>query len=101
MNNVDKDQWVKAMDLEMKSMYFTSMWELVDLPEEVKSIGCKWIYKRKRDLVGKVQTFKARLVGKGYTQREGVDYEETFSLIAMLKSIRIHLTTSTFYEYEI
>ncbi|KAA0045342.1 gag/pol protein [Cucumis melo var. makuwa] len=47
MNDVDKDQWVKAMDLEMESMYFNSMWELIDLPEGVKPIGCKWIYKRK------------------------------------------------------
>ncbi|KAA0058368.1 gag/pol protein [Cucumis melo var. makuwa] len=53
MNDVDKDQWVKAMDLEMESMYFNSVWELVDLPEGVKPIGCKWIYKRKRDLAGK------------------------------------------------
>ncbi|KAA0064189.1 gag/pol protein [Cucumis melo var. makuwa] len=101
MNDVDKDQWVKAMDLEMKSMYFNSVWELVDLPEGVKPIGCKWIYKRKRDSAGKVQTFKARLVAKGYTQREGVDYEETFSPVAMLKSIRILLSIATFYDYEI
>ncbi|KAL0548750.1 hypothetical protein IC582_013218 [Cucumis melo] len=101
MNDVDKDQWVKAMDLEMESMYFNLVWELVDLPEGVKPIGCKWIYKRKRDSAGKVQTFKARLVAKGYTQREGVDYEETFSLVAMLRSIRILLSIATFYDYEI
>ncbi|KAL4035917.1 hypothetical protein IC575_004627 [Cucumis melo] len=101
MNDVDKDQWVKAMDLEMESMYFNSVWELVDLLEGVKPIGCKWIYKRKRDSAGKVQTFKARLVAKGYTQREGVDYEETFSHVAMLKSIRILLSIATFYDYEI
>ncbi|KAA0048708.1 gag/pol protein [Cucumis melo var. makuwa] len=99
--NSDKDQWVKAMDLEMESMYFNSVWELVDLPEGVKPIGCKWIYKRKRDSAGKVQTFKARHVAKGYTHREGVDYEETFSPVAMLKSIRILLSIVTFYDYEI
>ncbi|TYJ98809.1 gag/pol protein [Cucumis melo var. makuwa] len=49
----DKDPWVKAMDLEIESMYFNSMWELVDLPEGVRPIGCKWIYKRKRDSAGK------------------------------------------------
>ncbi|TYJ96919.1 gag/pol protein [Cucumis melo var. makuwa] len=67
MNDVDKDRWVKAMDLEMESMYFNSVWELVDLPEGVKPIGCKWIIREKRDSAGKVQTFKARLVAKGYT----------------------------------
>ncbi|KAA0049624.1 gag/pol protein [Cucumis melo var. makuwa] len=57
MNDVDKNQWVKAMDLEMESMYFNSVWELVDLPEGVKPIGCKWIYKRKRDSAGKPERF--------------------------------------------
>jgi hypothetical protein len=89
------------MDLEMESMYFNSIWELVDLLEAVKPIGCKWIYKRKRDSAEKVRTFKARLVAKGYNQREGVDYEETFSPVAMLKSIRILLSIVTFYDYEI
>ncbi|KAL0544159.1 hypothetical protein IC582_019271 [Cucumis melo] len=87
--------------LEMVSMYFNSVWELVDLPKGVKPIGCKWIYQRKRDSAGKVHTFKARLVAKEYTEREGVDYEETFSLVAMLKSIRIFLSIATFYDYEI
>ncbi|KAA0043515.1 gag/pol protein [Cucumis melo var. makuwa] len=82
MNDVDKDQWVKAMDLKW------CLW-------------CKWIYQRKRDSAGKVHTFKARLVAKEYTEREGVDYEETFSLVAMLKSIRIFLSIATFYDYEI
>ncbi|KAA0035190.1 gag/pol protein [Cucumis melo var. makuwa] len=100
MNDVEKNQWIQVIDLEMKSMYFNSVWELLDLPEGVKPIGCKWIYKRKRDSAGKVQTFKARLVGKGYIQREGVDYEETFSPVAMLKSIRILLYIATFYDYE-
>ncbi|KAA0050040.1 gag/pol protein [Cucumis melo var. makuwa] len=101
MNDVDCDQWIKAMDLEMESMYFNSVWTLVDQPNDVKPIGCKWIYKRKRDQAGKVQTFKARLVAKGYTQKEGIDYEEVFSSIAMIKSIRILLSIATFYDYEI
>ena len=101
MNDVDKNQWVKAMDLEMEFMYINSVWELIDLPERVKLIECKWIYKRKKDSAGKVQTFKATLVAKGYIQREGIDYKKTFSLVAMLKSIRIFLSTSIFYDYEI
>ncbi|KAA0068060.1 gag/pol protein [Cucumis melo var. makuwa] len=66
MYDVDCDQWIKAMDLEMESMYSNSIWTLVDQPNDVKPIGCKWIYKRKRDQAGKVQTFKARLVAKGH-----------------------------------
>ena len=89
------------MNIEMESMYFNSVWELVDKPDGVKPIGCKWIYKRKRGVDGKVQTFKARLVAKGYTQVEGVDFEETFSPVAMLKSIRILLAIAMYYNYEI
>ncbi|KAL6312719.1 hypothetical protein AAG906_025806 [Vitis piasezkii] len=90
----------EAMKLEIESMYSNSR-ELVDLPEGIKPIGCKWIYKRKRGPNGKVETFKARLVAKGFTQKEGVDYEDTFSPVAMLKSIRILLSITTYYDYEI
>ena len=101
MEDSEKENWQQAMNLEMESMYSNSVWKLVDLPEGVKPIGCKWIYKRKRGVDGKVETFKARLVAKGFTQKEGVDYEETFSPVAMLKSIRILLSIAAYYDYEI
>ncbi|KAK0574910.1 hypothetical protein LWI29_030765 [Acer saccharum] len=66
-----------------------------------KPIGCKWIYKRKRGVDGKVETFKARLMANGYIQKEGVDFDETFSLVAMFKSIRILLSIATHFDYEI
>ena len=71
MEDLDKGEWLKAMNLEMESMYSNSVWELVDLPDGVKPIGCKWIYKRKRGVDRKVETFKVRLVAKGYTQKGG------------------------------
>ena len=52
------------MNLEMESMYSNSFWELLDPPENVKPIGCKWILKKKRGVDGKIETFKARLVAK-------------------------------------
>ena len=70
-------------------------------PDGVKSIGCKWVYKRKRGVDGKVETFKAQLVVKGYTQKEGFDYEETFSPVAMIKSIKILLSIAAHMDYEI
>ena len=67
LKDVDAQEWLKAMDREMESMYSNSVWYLIEAPKGVKPIGCKWIYKRKRRPDGKVETFKARLVAKGYT----------------------------------
>ena len=82
-------------------MFSNHVWELVDLPPNVRPIGCKWIYKRKRGSDGIVEAFKARLVAKGYSQREGIDYEETFSPVAMIKSFRILLSILAHLDYEI
>ena len=73
----------------------------MDLPQGVKPIGCKWVYKRKRGVDGKVETYKTRLVTKDYSKKSGFDYEETFSPMAMIKSIKILLSIATYYDYEI
>ena len=82
-------------------MYSNQVWDLVKAPNDIKPVGCKWVYKRKRGVNGKVETFKETLVAKGYTQKEGIDYDETFSPVAMLKSIRILLSIAAHYDYEI
>ena len=101
MDDPDKDKWLTAMEQEIESMYSNYVWELIDLPESVRPIGCKWIYKKKEGVDGKVETFNAWLVSKGYTQKEGVNYEENFSPVAMLKSIRILLSIVAALDYEI
>ena len=73
----------------------------MDLSERVKPIGCKLIYKRKRGTNGRMETFKERLVAKGYTQKKCIDYEETFSPMAMLKFIRILLSIAAHLDYDI
>ena len=77
------------------------VWDLVKALNGIKPVGCKWVYKRKRGIDGKVETFKVRIVAKGYTQKEGIDYEETFSSVAMFKSKRILLSIAVHYDYEI
>ena len=101
MNDIDAHHWVKVMKFELDSMYSNQIWDLVKAPNGIKLVSCKWVYKRKRGIDGNVETFKVMLVAKGYTQKEGIDYEETFSLVAMLKSIRILLSIAAYYDYEI
>ena len=73
----------------------------MDLPDDRRPIENKWIFKKKTDADGNVTVYKARLVAKGFRQVQGVDYNETFSPIAMLKSVRIMLAITTIYDYEI
>ena len=95
------DKWLIAMKSEMDSMYENQVWALLDPPEGIKPIGCKWVFKKNTDMEGKVVTYKARLVAKGYRKKQGVAYDETFSPVAMLISIRILLTIAAHYDYEI
>ncbi|XP_028070442.1 uncharacterized protein LOC114272927 [Camellia sinensis] len=97
-NDKDARHWQKAMESEIDSMYSNKVWTLVDKPEDIKPIGYKWAYKRKLGPNRKVETYKTRLVAKGYNQKAGIDYEETFSPVAMLKSIRILLSIAAHYD---
>ncbi|KAL8119964.1 hypothetical protein AgCh_017189 [Apium graveolens] len=101
MSSVDSEKWRSAMKSEMESMYTNQIWTLVEAFEGVKPIGCKWVYKRKIGADGHVETYKARLVAKGFKQRQGIDFDETFSPVALLKSIRILLAIAAYYDYEI
>jgi hypothetical protein len=78
--------WFNAMKEEMAK---NQVWDLVDLPKGVVAIGCKWVYKTKTDASDNVEQYKTRLVAKGFTQNEGIDYHETFSQISKNDSIRI------------
>ena len=95
MSDIDSEKWLDAMKSEIDSMHLNQVWTLVDPSESIILIGCKWIYKRKIGADGKVETYKARLVLKG------IDYQETFSFVAMLKSICSLLVVVAYYACEI
>ncbi len=86
---------------ELNSTKNNNVWELVTLPNNRKPIGCKWIFKRKLNAAGLVEKYKTRLVANGFTQREGVDFVETFSPVAKFTSIRIISALMAYYDLEL
>jgi hypothetical protein len=89
---VRNPMWDNAMDEDMAGLDSDATWELVALPEDKKAIGCKWVYKVKHNADGFVSRYKARLVTKGYAQTYGIDYEETYSPVAKMTTIRTIIT---------
>jgi hypothetical protein len=77
------------MDEKMAALGVNATWELVALPKDKKVIGCKWAYKVKHNVDGFVSRYKARLVAKGYAQTYGIDYEETYSPVIKMTTIRV------------
>ncbi|GJX65862.1 retrotransposon protein, putative, ty1-copia subclass [Tanacetum coccineum] len=101
MLDLESNKWIDAMNAEIQSMMDNMVWVLVDLPPGCKTVGSKWLFKKKTDMNGIVHVYKARLVAKGYTQLYGVDYEETFSPVADIRAIRILISIAAYYDYEI
>ena len=87
MMSPDSVKWLEAMKSEMGSMYENKVWTLVDLPDDRQAILNKWIFKRKTNADSSDTIYKARIVEKGFRQVQGVDYNEIFSIVAMLKSV--------------
>ena len=89
---LEDPKWKEAMNEEMRALQKNGTWELVPLPHGKKTVGCRWIYTVKLKADGSIERYKARLVAKGYTQRYGIDYQETFALVAKIKTIRVLLS---------
>lgn len=76
------------MKQEVKALEDNNTWDIVDLPKGKNPIGSKWIYKIKYQENGEVDRYKTRLVAKGYSQKEGIDYHETFSPVIKMVTVR-------------
>jgi hypothetical protein len=101
MMGQDSEKWLGAMESEIESLHDNQVWNLVDPIDGVRHIRCKWVFKKKMDKDENVHIYKARLVVKGFKQIHGINYDETFSPIAMLKSVWILLSIATYFDYEI
>lgn len=88
-------QWVEAMQAEITALEENNTWSLVPLPLGQRPIGCKWVFKIKYNSDGTIERYKARLVEKGFTQREGIDYAETFAPVAKLTTFRCLLALAS------
>nr|GEX75635.1 hypothetical protein [Tanacetum cinerariifolium] len=95
------EKWLNAMNVEMQSMKNNEVWVLVELSHNGKTVGSKWLFKKKTNMDGAVHTYKARLVANGYTQTPGIDHEETFSPVVNIRAIRILIAIAAYYDYEI
>ena len=101
MSSDHSSKWLEAMEDEMKSMNVNKVWDLDIIPKGAKTVDCKWVYKTKLNSQGNIERYKARLVAKGFMQREGIDYNETFSPVSCKDSFRIIIALVAHYDLEL
>ncbi|GKF53298.1 retrovirus-related pol polyprotein from transposon TNT 1-94 [Tanacetum coccineum] len=102
INEALKDEnWVMSMQEELNQFKTNDVWELVPNPMDMSIIGTKWVYRNKLDENSVVTRNKARLVAQGYNQQEGIDYDETYALVARLESIRILLAYACELDFKL
>lgn len=93
--------WIKAMEDELEQIEKNNTWALVPRPKGKNVIGTKWVYRNKLNEDGKVIRNKERLVCKGYSQKEGIDYNETFALVARIEAVRLFLAFAAYKNYKV
>lgn len=101
MAGPDATLWQRAMDEEMASLLSNKTWTLMEPPRGANTIDSMWVYKLKRDAAGNVERYKARLVVKGYRQREGIDYDEVFAPVSKYSTLRTVLSIAASLDLDL
>jgi hypothetical protein len=83
----DWSKWDEAINKELTTLKDAGTWSIVEKPEGVNVVGCKWVFRIKQNVDGEIDKYKARLVAKGYSQVYGVDYYDTYAPVARLASL--------------
>lgn len=89
------------MDCELSVMKTNNTWDVIPLPNDKNLVGCRWIYKIKYGSDEKIERYKARLMAKGFSQKEGIDYFETYSLVAKLVIVKMFLAITTIKKWNL
>jgi hypothetical protein len=101
MESHDSTKWKEVMKEEFNSLIENRTWQLTKLPSNCSTIPTRWLYKIKYNGDGSIERYKARLVAKGFAQHYGIDYDETYSPVFKLTSLRILLSIGAIYDLEI
>ena len=101
LTSLDSIFWKDAINDEIESLISNRTQKLLDLPPGCKTIGCKWVLRKKLKPDGSIDKFKARLVAKGFKQKADLDFFDTFSLVTRITSIRLLIAIAAIFDLKI